>query len=152
MNLRRSEVLKARGFEGAYNFRFFQNRAADGTFAEARAQQGAPLVALACHCGNRGWRGLVFYGSGQADGQKTSYLAETVTRGNIENAITAVGTLSALRSINVGAQVSGQLKSVKVEVGDQVKQGQLIAEIDPSPFEKRWKSRAPSSTISRHSF
>lgn len=81
--------------------------------------------------------GWYFYGSGEAGGQKTSYLAETVTRGDIENAITAVGTLSALRSINVGAQVSGQLKSVKVEVGDQVKQGQLIAEIDPSPFEKK---------------
>ncbi len=106
-------------------------------FAEARAQQGAPLVALASRRGNRGRRGLVFYGSGEAGGQKTSYLAETVTRGDIENAITAVGTLSALRSINVGAQVSGQLKSVKVEVGDQVKKGELIAEIDPSPFEKK---------------
>ncbi len=94
-------------------------------------------MALACAGCNRGGRGLVFYGSGEAGSQKTSYLAETVTRGDIENAITAVGTLSALRSINVGAQVSGQLKSVKVEVGDQVKQGQLIAEIDPSPFEKK---------------
>ncbi|MFQ0813320.1 efflux transporter periplasmic adaptor subunit [Brucella anthropi] len=81
--------------------------------------------------------GWYLHGSGEAGGQKTSYLAEPVTRGDIENAITAVGTLSALRSINVGAQVSGQLKSVKVEVGDQVKQGQLIAEIDPSPFEKK---------------
>ncbi|MGU3400326.1 efflux RND transporter periplasmic adaptor subunit [Brucellaceae bacterium D45D] len=74
----------------------------------------------------------------QAKGtEKSSYLAEPVTRGDIENAITAVGTLSALRSINVGAQVSGQLKSVKVEVGDQVKQGQQLAEIDSSPFEKK---------------
>lgn len=81
--------------------------------------------------------GWYFYGSYKADGEKSSYLAETVTRGDIENAITAVGTLSALRSVNVGAQVSGQLKSVKVEVGDHVKQGQLIAEIDPSPFEKK---------------
>ncbi|WP_094283686.1 efflux RND transporter periplasmic adaptor subunit [Brucella ceti] len=81
--------------------------------------------------------GWYFYGSYKADGEKSSYLAETVTRGDIENAITAVGTLSALRSVNVGTQVSGQLKSVKVEVGDHVKQGQLIAEIDPSPFEKK---------------
>ncbi|MFK0685573.1 efflux RND transporter periplasmic adaptor subunit [Ochrobactrum sp. BD67] len=91
-------------------------------------------LALAAIAAGAGW---YFYGSGEAGGQKTNYLAETVTRGDIENAITAVGTLSALRSINVGAQVSGQLKSVKVEVGDQVKQGQLIAEIDPSPFEKK---------------
>lgn len=90
-----------------------------------------PVVAVVA---GAGW---YFYGSGEAGGQKTSYLAETVARGDIENAITAVGTLSALRSINVGAQVSGQLKSVKVEVGDAVTQGQLIAEIDPSPFEKK---------------
>ncbi|MEN5277409.1 efflux RND transporter periplasmic adaptor subunit [Brucella sp. TWI432] len=76
--------------------------------------------------------------SGRESGsQQSAYLAETVQRGNIEDSITAVGKLNALRSINVGAQVSGQLKSVKVEVGDEVKQGDLIAEIDPSPFEKK---------------
>lgn len=64
-------------------------------------------------------------------------LTQKVVRGDIENAITAVGTLKALRSVNVGAQVSGQLKSVKVEVGDQVTKGQLLAEIDPAPIEKR---------------
>jgi len=102
--------------------------------ARNKARRWWLWLVIAAIVAGAGW---YFYGSGQADGQKTSYLAETVTRGNIENAITAVGTLSALRSINVGAQVSGQLKSVKVEVGDQVKQGQLIAEIDPSPFEKK---------------
>ena len=81
--------------------------------------------------------GWYFFDARAAGNEKSSYLAETVVRGDIENAITAVGTLSALRSINVGAQVSGQLKSVQVEVGDQVTEGQFIAEIDPSPFEKR---------------
>ncbi|MFD1199629.1 efflux RND transporter periplasmic adaptor subunit [Brucella gallinifaecis] len=73
----------------------------------------------------------------ESGNQKSAYLAETVQRGNVENSITAVGKLSALRSINVGAQVSGQLKTVKVEIGDEVNQGDLIAEIDPSPFEKK---------------
>ncbi|WP_139973724.1 MULTISPECIES: efflux RND transporter periplasmic adaptor subunit [Brucella/Ochrobactrum group] len=102
--------------------------------SQKRASRWWLWLAIAAIVAGASW---YFYGSGQAGGQKTSYLAETVKRGDIENAITAVGTLSALRSINVGAQVSGQLKSVKVEVGDQVKQGQLIAEIDPSPFEKK---------------
>ncbi|MEJ5020256.1 efflux RND transporter periplasmic adaptor subunit [Ochrobactrum vermis] len=102
--------------------------------ARSKARRWWLWLPVAAIVAGAGW---YFYGSGEAGGQKTSYLAETVTRGDIENAITAVGTLSALRSINVGAQVSGQLKSVKVEVGDQVKQGQLIAEIDPSPFEKK---------------
>ncbi|KAB2763093.1 efflux RND transporter periplasmic adaptor subunit [Ochrobactrum sp. WV_118_8] len=102
--------------------------------ARSKARRWWLWLPVAAIVAGAGW---YFYGSGEAGGQKTSYLAETVTRGDIENAITAVGTLSALRSINVGAQVSGQLKSVKVEVGDQVKQGELIAEIDPSPFEKK---------------
>ncbi|MEL4376888.1 efflux RND transporter periplasmic adaptor subunit [Brucella cytisi] len=102
--------------------------------ARSKARRWWLWLPVAAIVAGAGW---YFYGSGEAGGQKTSYLAETVTRGDIENAITAVGTLSALRSINVGAQVSGQLKSVKVEVGDQVKKGELIAEIDPSPFEKK---------------
>lgn len=94
------------------------------------------MVVAACRAIAVG-AGWYFYDARAAVNEKGSYLAETVTRGDIENAITAVGTLSALRSINVGAQVSGQLKAVKVEIGDQVKEGQFIAEIDPSPFEKK---------------
>lgn len=77
-----------------------------------------------------------FYPSDSAT-EKSLRLTENVTRGDIENTITAVGTLKALRSVNVGSQVSGQLKSVDVEVGDDVKRGQLIAEIDPASLEKR---------------
>ncbi|GAA0609045.1 efflux RND transporter periplasmic adaptor subunit [Paenochrobactrum glaciei] len=83
--------------------------------------------------------GAVWYwqSAGASNGGATAQLTQKVVSGDIENAITAVGTLKALRSVNVGAQVSGQLKSVKVEVGDEVTQGQLLAEIDPAPIEKR---------------
>lgn len=83
--------------------------------------------------------GAVWYFTSAHDtaGEKNAYLAETVRRGDIENAITAVGKINASRSINVGAQVSGQLQSLKVEIGDSVTEGQLLAEIDPSPSEKR---------------
>nr|WP_110750498.1 efflux RND transporter periplasmic adaptor subunit [Phyllobacterium leguminum] len=66
-----------------------------------------------------------------------TYLTEPVTRGDIENAVTAVGKLKPVKDVNVGAQVSGQLKSVLVEVGDKVKQNQLIAEIDPRSIETK---------------
>ena len=42
----------------------------------------------------------------------------------------ADGTLSASKLVSVGAQASGQIKRLLVELGDQVKQGQLVAEID----------------------
>lgn len=51
-------------------------------------------------------------------------------RGNLENSVLATGTLEAFKLVSVGAQVSGQLKSLKVELGDVVTQGQLLAEID----------------------
>lgn len=54
----------------------------------------------------------------------------TVTRGDIENTVTAAGALTSKDWVSVGAQVSGQLKSISVKVGDIVKKGQLLAEID----------------------
>ncbi|KRP61454.1 efflux RND transporter periplasmic adaptor subunit [Pseudomonas trivialis] len=56
----------------------------------------------------------------------------TVTRGNIENSVTALGTLQPRRYVDVGAQASGQIRDIHVEAGDQVKAGQLLVEIDPS--------------------
>ncbi|MBC3234482.1 efflux RND transporter periplasmic adaptor subunit [Pseudomonas lurida] len=56
----------------------------------------------------------------------------TVTRGNIENSVTALGTLQPRRYVDVGAQASGQIRKIHVEAGDQVQEGQLLVEIDPS--------------------
>jgi macrolide-specific efflux system membrane fusion protein len=55
-----------------------------------------------------------------------------VTRGDIESSVTAVGTLQPRRYVDVGAQASGQIRTIHVEIGDQVKKGQLLVEIDPS--------------------
>ncbi|WP_406806231.1 efflux RND transporter periplasmic adaptor subunit [Burkholderia semiarida] len=59
------------------------------------------------------------------------YLSAPVTRGNLENAVLATGALQAFRQVDVGAQVSGQLKTLKVKLGDKVTKGQWLAEIDP---------------------
>jgi len=55
-----------------------------------------------------------------------------VTRADIENSVTALGTLQPRRYVDVGAQASGQIQKIHVEAGDQVKEGQLLVEIDPS--------------------
>lgn len=57
-------------------------------------------------------------------------LLATVRLGSIENTITASGTLKPSNYVDVGAQVSGQLEKLHVEVGDVVEAGQLLAEID----------------------
>ncbi|MCO5978465.1 efflux RND transporter periplasmic adaptor subunit [Ideonella oryzae] len=53
-----------------------------------------------------------------------------VQRADIEDTVLANGTLQAFKQVSVGAQVSGQVKSLKVALGDMVKKGQLVAEID----------------------
>lgn len=87
---------------------------------------GARVVALlgACllaACGAR--RGAV------------TYETVKVTRGNIEQYVTASGTLSALVSVDVGSQVSGKIQAVYADFNSPVKKGQLIAQIDPTVYE-----------------
>ncbi|KMM86320.1 membrane fusion protein, macrolide-specific efflux system [Pseudomonas taetrolens] len=55
-----------------------------------------------------------------------------VTRGDIESSVTALGTLQPRQYVDVGAQASGQIHKIHVDVGDEVKEGQLLVEIDPS--------------------
>lgn len=58
------------------------------------------------------------------------FTSAEVTRKDIESTVLATGTLEAFKLVSVGAQVSGQLKSLHVDLGDVVTQGDLIAEID----------------------
>lgn len=63
---------------------------------------------------------------------RDQYATVQVSRGDIESSVTALGTLQPRRYVDVGAQASGQIRKIHVEVGDVVKQGQLLVEIDPS--------------------
>lgn len=65
----------------------------------------------------------------------------TVHRADLEDTVLASGTLEAFQEVSVGAQVSGQLKSVKVRLGDKVRKGQLIAEIDSLPQRNALRDR-----------
>ena len=58
------------------------------------------------------------------------FLTATVEQRPLQQAVLADGTLTASKLVSVGAQASGQIKRLRVELGDQVKQGQLVAEID----------------------
>jgi macrolide-specific efflux system membrane fusion protein len=54
------------------------------------------------------------------------------TRGDVEDVVTAVGNLTPITTVDVGAQVTGQLETLHVKIGDDVMKGQLLAEIDSS--------------------
>ncbi|WP_061798291.1 efflux RND transporter periplasmic adaptor subunit [Serratia ficaria] len=62
-----------------------------------------------------------------------AYVTAPARLGDIENAVLATGRLDAIERVNVGAQVSGQVKSLKVKLGDRVAKGQPIADIDDLP-------------------
>ncbi len=59
------------------------------------------------------------------------YLTAKVARATLESTVLATGTLQAIRQVDVGTRVTGQLKSLKAKLGDHVRAGDLLAEIDP---------------------
>ena len=65
-----------------------------------------------------------------------AYRFATVERGDIEAAVAATGTLSAVTTVQVGTQVSGKVVEIMVDFNDHVKKGQLIARIDPTLSEQ----------------
>ncbi len=58
----------------------------------------------------------------------------TVKKGNISNTVTATGTLQAVKTVDVGTQVSGVIKKIYVDFNSHVKKGQLLAQIDETPL------------------
>lgn len=65
------------------------------------------------------------------------YVTATVARGSVEDTVTALGNLQPLNYVDVGAQVSGQIQAIHVNIGDRVKKGDLLVEIDPKVQQAR---------------
>ena len=61
-----------------------------------------------------------------------NYITSPVTRMDLEDEVLATGTVNAFKQVAVGAQVSGQIKSLNVVLGQSVKKGELLAVIDAS--------------------
>lgn len=69
----------------------------------------------------------------RADGKELpQYRTAAVTRASIKSTVSATGALGAVRTVQVGTQVSGQLAQIYVDFNDHVKKGQLLARIDPT--------------------
>jgi HlyD family secretion protein len=80
--------------------------------------------------------GLGFWYWSSRDGEAEGAFRTTpVERGDIRVAISATGTLSAISTVVVGSQISGQVTDVLVDFNDAVKKDQVIARIDPSTYE-----------------
>ena len=90
-----------------------------------------PVLVLLALAVAAGWWWTQRKGGGAESGYRTT----TVERGDIRVAISATGTLSAISTVVVGSQISGQVTDVMVDFNDRVQKGQVLARIDPSTYE-----------------
>src|SRR5260221_14082208 len=86
------------------------------------------LVGLAVGAGISGY----FYA--QSRGNAPKYRLARVERGPLTAAVSATGNLNAVITVQVGSQVSGQIKELRADFNSVVKKGQIIARIDPQIF------------------
>jgi len=81
--------------------------------------------------------------------QAPQYVTETVGRGDIRAAVSATGTVSAVTTVLVGTQVSGTIKQLFADYNSTVRQGQLLAQIDPALFEAQVEQASANLALAR---
>ena len=81
--------------------------------------------------------GAAAYGWWGARNSAPDYRFGKVERGSITAAVSATGTVNPVTVVQVGSQVSGQLKEIYVDFNSTVKKDQVIAQIDPDSFKLR---------------
>jgi len=75
--------------------------------------------------------GLWLHQQAQAK-DRPAYRTVALEKGDLEATVSATGNLAAVRTVQVGTQVSGQIAEMDVDFNEQVKKGQLLARIDPT--------------------
>lgn len=79
------------------------------------------------------------------------YKKEALKKGDIEALVVTTGTLNPVTIVDVGSQVSGKIKDLYVDFNSQVKEGQIIATIDPEFFSTRVKQNEANFQSSKAS-
>ncbi|HEY3202215.1 MAG TPA: efflux RND transporter periplasmic adaptor subunit [Thermoanaerobaculia bacterium] len=68
---------------------------------------------------------------------EAKYRTVAVDRGSVTQTVSATGTLSAVTTVKVGSVVSGNVAVLHADFNKQVKKGDLLAELDPVPFQEK---------------
>lgn len=82
-------------------------------------------------------------------GAEGEFVTAAVSRGAIRNIVSATGTVEAVVTVQVGSQVSGQVKALYADYNSVVKQGQLLAQIDPRNFQAQLDNATASLASAR---
>lgn len=74
--------------------------------------------------------GAAYYFFSSNSKKETTYLTESVTRGNVEKTVVASGSVESVNEVDVGAQASGKITKLYAKLGQEIKKGEMIADID----------------------
>lgn len=88
--------------------------------------------------------GVLWWQRRAAEPPRIRFQTATVTAGDLHETVTAVGTLNPVDAVELGAEVTGKLVKVNVDVNDVVTAGQVLAEIDPEQLQARVQEAAAS--------
>jgi HlyD family secretion protein len=91
--------------------------------------------------------GLFFLRRG-GDDEGDQYRTEAASQGDVTATASATGTLSAVTTVQVGSQVSGIISKLHADFNSQVRKGQILAELDPTPFLQTVEQRQADVTRS----
>jgi HlyD family secretion protein len=91
---------------------------------------------------------LFFFRRGKDDGGG-GYRTEVIDRGSVTMTVSATGTVSPVTTVQVGSQVSGIVAKLYADFNSQVKKGQLLAELDPTPLLQQVEQRRADVTKSQ---
>lgn len=72
-------------------------------------------------------------------------------RGSIVSSVTASGTLAAVVTVQVGSQISGQIRDIYADFNSEVKAGELIARLDPATYEAKLKQAEANLMLAKAS-
>ncbi|HET7671476.1 MAG TPA: efflux RND transporter periplasmic adaptor subunit [Burkholderiales bacterium] len=92
-----------------------------------------PALVVLAALGAGGW----YWYAHRNGGDEPRYRLAKVERGPISSVVVASGTVNAVTTVQVGSQISGQIKEIHADFNTPVKKDQVIARIDPSTFELR---------------
>lgn len=76
--------------------------------------------------------GFIFWGGAKKSGARGAFVTIDISRGDLEQVVSATGEISPVNTVNVGSQVSGTIEEIFVDYNSKVKQGDILLKIEPS--------------------
>ena len=116
-----------------------------------RRRSLSPVVVAAVVVVGAAVAAALWWRDSRGEGPESRWRTVQVERGDIRVAISATGTLSAISTVTVGSQISGQVTDVLVDFNSQVRQGDVLARIDPRTYEAQIEQGAAQIASARAS-